>query len=242
MSQEKFLPALALALPLALLCAGSWFAWGDAERNAAARLADLMRAMAEHAERAFDANDTVFHELERTPVRGAALHELLTAICERLPHIRAITIRNTEGFVLVSSGTAGSRPFRESAARRGGGFTELALEPAYFGEFYSRLARPEDQVAFRIADTDGRVLVQIGELETPYRASRAVRSHLIVSVSQSPQAVLAPWRQRTLILAAIALPSAAALLYVSLLVLRRTRRLHEQTLTRSGVAHDFNNV
>jgi signal transduction histidine kinase len=241
MAQEKFLPALALALPLVLLAAGSWVAWRDAEHNAEARLADLTQAMAEHAERAFDVNETVLHELERTRVRGEALHELLTAICERLPHIRAITIRNAEGYVLVTSGSAGVRPFRESAARRGGGFTELALEPAYFLDYYSRLARPEDEVAFRIAATDGRVLAQTGVLDPGYRASRTT-GPILVTASQSRHAVLQPWLQRTFLLAALALPSAAALLFVSLLVLRRTRRLHEQTLTRSGVAHDFNNV
>jgi hypothetical protein len=103
-SQEKLLPALAIALPLALLCA--------------ARLADLTQAMAEQAGQAFDANELVFRELGRTGVRGAALPELLTAICERLPHIRAITIRDPEGFVVASSGTKGARPFRMSAARR----------------------------------------------------------------------------------------------------------------------------
>ena len=65
---------------------------------------------------------------------------------------------------------------------------------------------------------------------------------MVVTASQSRHAVLQPWLQRTFLLAALALPSAAALLLVSLLVQRRTRRLHEQTLTRSGVAHDFNNV
>ena len=243
MSQEKLLPALAVALPLALLCAGSWIAWRDAERNAAARLADITQAMAEHAERAFDANEAVVRELGRTGVRGNALRELLTAICERLPHIRAITIRDPDGFVLASSGSAGVRPFRASAVRRGGGFTELALEPAYFTEYYTRLAKPQDRVAFRIAAADGRVLAELGVMDGVYSAKRAVDGHpVVVAASQAPDVVLAPWRQRTLVLAAIALPSALALLLVSLLALRRTRRLHEQTLTRSGIAHDFNNV
>ena len=241
MAQEKFLPALALALPLLLLAAGSWIAWRDAEHKAATRLAGITQAMAEHAERAFDANETVFRELERTGVRGEPLQELLTAICERLPHIRAITIRNAEGYVQMTTGGAGLRPFRESAARRGGGYTELALEPGYFIEYYDRLARPEDEVAFRIASADGRVLAQTGVLDPAYRASRATGS-MVVTASQSRHAVLQPWLQRTFLLAALALPSAAALLLVSLLVQRRTRRLHEQTLTRSGVAHDFNNV
>ena len=240
MSQEKLLPALAIALPLALLGAGSWIAWRDAERNAAARLADLTQAMAEHAGQAFDANELVFRELGRTRVRGAALQELLAAICERLPHIGAITIRDPDGFVLASSGTKGARPFRASAARRGG-FTELAMQPAYFSEFYSRLAKPGEAFAFRIAAPDGRVLAQVGVMESEYSASRTA-GPVVVTASQAARAVYAPWRRRTLLLAAIALPSAAALLFVSLLALRRTRRLREQALTRSGVAHDFNNV
>jgi len=241
MSQEKFFPALALALPLALFCAGSWIAWRDAERNATERLAAITQAMADEAERAFDANATVFRELERTPVRGDALQELLSAICERLPHIRAITIRDADGFVVASTGIAGK--FRVSAARRGGGFTELALDAAHFRDFYKRLARADDEIGLRIAMTDGRVLAQVGISNPAYSASRAVGNRqALVSASQSPHAVLAPWRQRTLILAAIALPSAVALLCVSLLAIRRARRLHEQTLTRSGVAHDFNNV
>ena len=241
MSKEKLLPALAVALPLALLCAGSWIAWRDAERQATTRLADITQAMAEHAERALDANEAVLRELGRTRVRGKAMRELLTAISDRLPHLRAITIRDPDGFVLTSIGSTGGRPFRESAARRGGGFTELSIEPGYFTEFYGRLAKPEQQVAFRISAVDGRLLAQIGALQPPYAASRTVGS-LLVEASQSPNAVLAPWRQRTVILASIALPSAAALLLLSLVALRRARRLREQTLTRSGVAHDFNNV
>ena len=241
MSQEKLLPALALVLPLALLCAGSWSAWRDAERHAAGRLADLTQAMAEHAARAVAADDAVLAELERTRARGRALRDLLGAIRERLPQIRAITVRDAEGHVVESSGRAGPHAFLASAARRFGGFTELALEPAHFSDFYARLARPEDQVAFRIAASDGRLLAQAGVLAGPYVSERTVHS-MVVAASQSRAAVLAPWRHRTLILAAIALPSAAALLFVSLLTLRRTRRLQEQTLTRSGVAHDFNNV
>src|SRR3954453_8580573 len=98
MSQEKFFPALALALPLALFCAGSWIAWRDAQRSATERLAAFTQAMADDAERAFDANATVFRELERPRGRGDALRELLSAICEPLPHIRAITIRDADGF------------------------------------------------------------------------------------------------------------------------------------------------
>ena len=110
MSQEKYLPALAVLLPLALFCAGSWIAHRDAERAAAARLAELTRSMQEHAERALDASTMVRQELERTRARGAALQELVTAIRMRLPHIQSITMH-------------------------GPGSVELALEPAYFSEF-----------------------------------------------------------------------------------------------------------
>src|SRR5688572_17791658 len=107
MSQEKTSPAsllwlrigvgLAVALPLALLGAGSWMAHRDAERIAATRLDDLARVMEEHAERALETNAMVFRELQRVlgddsdtriRARERALHELLTAVCERLPHIR----------------------------------------------------------------------------------------------------------------------------------------------------------
>src|SRR3954451_12147378 len=98
MSQEKFFPALALALPLALFCAGSWIAWRDAERNATERLAAITQAMADEAERAFDANATVLRGRERAPVRGHAVQERRSAIGEPLPHIRAITIRDADGF------------------------------------------------------------------------------------------------------------------------------------------------
>src|SRR3954467_13130861 len=266
MSLEKYLAALAVALPLALGGAGSWMAHRDAERAAALRLADLTRAMEEHAERAFAANDTVFREIQR--LRPRALQELLGAISERLPHIRAITVRGADGVVLVSSAAAGERGFRLSEPRRGGGSIELALDPAYFRDFYSRLAKPDDRIRFRIAAGDGRVLARwpdetgVRVVDETYSAARAVGPYpIFVAASQSPQAVLAPWRYRTAILAAIALPNAAALLSACLLALRRMRRLQEEARSRrnaeerlrhsqkmdafekltGGVAHDFAN-
>src|SRR5258706_14268390 len=99
MSPQKNLPSsllwlrmgvgLAVALPLALLGAGSWMAHRDAERIAATRLDDLSRVMEEHAERALETNAMVFRELqrvlagdsdERIRARERALYELLTAV------------------------------------------------------------------------------------------------------------------------------------------------------------------
>jgi hypothetical protein len=213
MSGEKYLAALAVALPIALAGAGSWMAHRDAERAAAVRLGDLTAAMEEHTERAFAANDMVFRGIEgvlrrdpdaRILARAAALKELLGAISERLPHIRSIAIRGADGSVLVSIASAGESAFLMSEPRRGGGSIELALDPAYFRDICSRLAKAGDEVHLRIAAGDGRILARwpdepaMQAVDETYSASRAVGAYpVFVSASQSPRAVLAPWRYRT---------------------------------------------
>ena len=304
-----------MALPLVLLGAGSWMAHRDAERIAATRLDDLARVMEEHAERALETNAMVFRELQRVlgddsdtriRARERALHELLTAVCERLPHIRSITLWSADGRVLISSrifpvprtlgpaewqeyrtvptprawsvspllvdASTGEHYFRVSEARtHGKGFIELAMQPTHFTDFYSRLTKPEDQVVFRLVSGDGYVLARwpgapqagMRVVDETYSAVRTVGGYAVfVSASQAPAVVFGPWRHQSTVLAAIALPSAAALLYASLLALRRTRRLLEEVRSRSlteerlrhsqkmdalgeltgGVAHDFGNL
>ena len=254
---SRFVVVLAVALPLALFCAMSWMAYKDNERSAVARLEDLTRVMEEHAERALATNALVFRQLEQ--VREEHLQELLGAICDRLPHIRAITVWSADGRVLVSShadeGSTGNY-FRDTRARASGGEIEIALQPSHFTDFYGRLGKPEDRLRFRLVSGAGTVLAGAPAVRGQYEVSRGVGTYpLFVVASQPREVVLAPWQRQTMVLAAIAIPSALALFIASFLAFRemRTRMRAEEALRHSqkmealgeltgGVAHDFGNV
>ena len=246
MNLPRLAVVLAVALPLALFCGMSWLAYKDNERAALARLEDLTRVMEEHAERALDTNTTVFRQLERV-LEGKPdvndLRDLFDAICERLPHIRAITV--------LDEGESRASGFRVSHGR-----VELELDPAYFTRYYSRLGKAAEHLQFRLVSGAGTVLAGAPAVPGHYEVSRGVGTYpFFVVASQPREVVLAPWRRHTAVLAAIAIPSALALFIASFLAFRemRIRMRAEEALRHSqkmealgeltgGVAHDFGNV
>jgi signal transduction histidine kinase/ActR/RegA family two-component response regulator len=241
-------------VPAALSAGAAWLGYVEAVEATHARLRELARVAEENVGRVLERNDVVLQQMllilkddddQTLRKREPQLHEIAAAILLRLPHIGALSVKNAQGEVLVSTllppaprfasgpdwSVFGERPAapdpftvtkpRVLASGAAGGTVELTLKRAYFEELLRRLVDEDRRVG--VALLYGEKPPSAGEQR--YAAYRRIgEGPLYVAATQEEGGALAEWRARLALLVAVVLPVTAALVLASGLALRRTRR------------------